>query len=145
MAFKLHPQLKNDTFPVGDLPLCQVLLMKDARFTWLIMVPRRDAVSEVFELNMKDQQQFWHESALVAEKLKKLSHADKINLAALGNQVPQLHMHVIARFQSDAAWPLPVWGQGDADQFTDETADQTLSQLREMLDGFWVSGQQTHA
>ena len=92
MKFELHPQLAADTFVIGDLPLCRVLLMNDARFPWVILVPRRKDISEIYDLTMQDQQLLWQESALVAEKLMKLTGADKMNIAALGNVVPQLHV-----------------------------------------------------
>ncbi|MCB2427926.1 HIT domain-containing protein [Methylophaga pinxianii] len=141
MKFELHPQLAADTFVVGDLPLCRVLLMNDARFPWLILVPRRIDVSEVYDLAMQDQQLLWQESALVAEKLMKLTQADKMNLAALGNVVPQLHVHHVARFKTDVVWPNPIWGQGKAEPYTDADKQQMLRNLSEMFRGFFVSGQ----
>ncbi|MEX0614710.1 MAG: HIT domain-containing protein [Methylophaga sp.] len=141
MAFKLHKQLANDAIQIGDLPLCQVLLMNDARFPWLVLVPRRQSVSETFDLSMKDQQLLWQEAALVAEKLKGLTGADKMNLAALGNQVPQLHIHVVARFKDDAAWPAPVWGVGKAVAYPEKEQLKTAADLQDLFSGFLVSGQ----
>ncbi|WP_371413268.1 HIT family protein [Methylophaga sp. SB9B] len=111
MKFQLHAQLEADTFVVGDLPLCQLLLMNDARFPWVILVPRRLDVSEVYDLPMQEQQMLWQESALVAEKLMQLTKADKMNLAALGNVVPQLHVHHVARFKTDAVWQNQFGGR----------------------------------
>lgn len=144
MAFKLHKQLANDTIPVGDLPLCQILLMNDARFPWLVLVPRRESASEPFDLSMKDQQLLWQEAAFVAEKLKDLTGADKMNLAALGNQVPQLHMHVIARFQDDAAWPAPVWGHGKSVAYPQKEQQKAVADLQDLFAGFLVSGHKTN-
>lgn len=141
MAFNLHSQLEADSIAVGDLPLCRVLLMNDSRFRWLILVPRRDKMQEIYQLSMIDQQLFWQESALVAEKLMQLTQADKMNIAALGNKVPQLHVHHIARFKTDAAWPAPVWGYGESVPYTEKQQQDTLSVMQTMLSGFFVNGQ----
>lgn len=89
--YQLHPVLANDTFYVGKLSLCDVLLMNDSRYPWLILVPRLSDIREIYELSAQDQQQFWQESSWVAEKLAAYTQADKMNVAALGNMVPQLH------------------------------------------------------
>lgn len=141
MAFNLHSQLDADSIAVGDLPLCRVLLMNDSRFRWLILVPRRDKMQEIYQLSMTDQQLFWQESALVAEKLMQLTEADKMNIAALGNKVPQLHVHHIARFKTDAAWPSPVWGYGESVPYTEKQQQDMLSEIQTMLSGFFVNGQ----
>ena len=138
MKFELHPQLAADTFVVGDLPLCRVLLMNDARFPWVILVPRRKDISEIYDLSMQDQQLLWQESALVAEKLMKLTEADKMNIAALGNVVPQLHLHHVARFKTDPVWPKPIWGQGAAEPYRESEKQQMLRNLSEMFRGFLV-------
>ncbi len=138
MKFELHPQLAADTFVIGDLPLCRVLLMNDARFPWVILVPRRKDISEIYDLSMQDQQLLWQESALVAEKLMKLTEADKMNIAALGNVVPQLHVHHVARFQTDAVWPKPIWGQGVVEPYSESDKQQMLRNLSEMFRGFLV-------
>jgi diadenosine tetraphosphate (Ap4A) HIT family hydrolase len=144
MAFKLHPQLDADSIAVGDLPLCRVLLMNDSRFRWLILVPRRDDMQEIYQLSMTDQQLFWQESALVAEKLMQLTQADKMNIAALGNKVPQLHVHHIARFKTDAAWPNPVWGHGESAPYTEKQQQDMLGEVQNMLSGFFVNGQRAN-
>lgn len=141
MKFQLHAQLEADTFVVGDLPLCQLLLMNDARFPWVILVPRRLDVSEVYDLPMQEQQMLWQESALVAEKLMQLTKADKMNLAALGNVVPQLHVHHVARFKTDAVWPKPIWGQGTAEPYSESDKQLMLRNLSEIFRGFLISGQ----
>lgn len=138
MKFQLHAQLEADTFVVGDLPLCRLLLMNDARFPWVILVPRRLDVSEVYDLPMQEQQMLWQESALVAEKLMQLTKADKMNLAALGNVVPQLHVHHVARFKTDAVWPKPIWGQGTAEPYSEADKQLMLRNLSEMFRGFLV-------
>jgi diadenosine tetraphosphate (Ap4A) HIT family hydrolase len=109
--FKLHPRLEADTAFVTDLPLCRVLVMNDARYPWLILVPRREA-TELHDLNARDRALLIEQIALTSEKLKSLTNAAKINVGALGNLVPQLHIHIVARNPGDAAWPGPVWGQG---------------------------------
>lgn len=101
--FSLHPQLAQDTHFVTDLPLCRVLLMNEARYPWLILVPRRENLREIHELLPTDRQQLWEESDHVSRVLTALFQPDKLNIAALGNIVPQLHIHHIARFQTDAA------------------------------------------
>ena len=109
--FALDSRLKNDTLFLGDLPLSRVLLANDSHYPWVILVPRRAEVSEVFQLDASDQQQLWKETTQVASALNTVFAADKINVAALGNVVKQLHMHVVARFETDAAWPGPIWGK----------------------------------
>src|SRR5690348_6753399 len=109
-AWRLHPQLADDTFPVGDLALSRVLLAKDANYPWLILVPRRAGATELIDLADEDQAQLLREIAAASEALKTVTQCEKLNIAALGNVVSQLHAHVIGRRQSDAAWPKAVWG-----------------------------------
>src|SRR6266851_4452442 len=109
-AWSLHSRLKEDTIDIGDLPLCRVLVIKDAHYPWLLLVPRRDGASEIIDLDEVGQAQLMTEISRVARALKEVTKCDKLNIAALGNVVPQLHVHVIARRSSDAAWPRPVWG-----------------------------------
>ena len=108
--WSLHSQLKKDTIDIGDLPLCRVLVIKDAHYPWLLLVPRRDDAVEIIDLDEVEQAQLMTEISRVARALKEITKCDKLNIAALGNLVPQLHVHVIARRTSDAAWPRPVWG-----------------------------------
>ncbi len=109
--FRLHPRLEADTAFVADWPLCRVLAMNDARYPWLVLVPRREA-TELHDLNERDRALLIEQIARASEKLKAFTQAAKINVGALGNLVPQLHIHIIARNPGDAAWPGPVWGQG---------------------------------
>ena len=111
-AFTLHPQLAADTVPVGDLALSSVLLMDDARFPWFILVPRRADASEMTDLSEEDAATLMSEMRIATHVMQGLAKPDKINIAALGNIVPQLHVHVVGRFRSDPAWPGPVWGHG---------------------------------
>lgn len=106
----LHPQLDKDTAPVGDLPLCRVLLIKDAHYPWLVLVPRRPETVEIIDLDEVAQSQLMTEITRVSRALREITRCDKLNVAALGNAVPQLHVHIIARRRTDAAWPRPVWG-----------------------------------
>jgi len=131
--FELDPRLAADTFLVGETPLCQLLLMNDARYPWLILVPRRGDITEPFELGEADQAQLWQESMRLGEAMKAHFAADKLNIAALGNQVAQLHVHHIARFHVDAAWPGPVWGVGSAVPYGDAARDALMGELRGVL------------
>ncbi|AZL85330.1 MULTISPECIES: HIT domain-containing protein [Aliivibrio] len=110
MAFQLHPRLQQDCVLLGDLPLCQVLLIKEDIGPWLILVPRINDLKEIHHMTPEQQGQFIQESSAVAQLLEDNFSPDKINLGALGNLVPQLHIHHIARFTTDVAWPGPVWG-----------------------------------
>ena len=110
MVWSLHPQLAQDTVPVGDLPLARVLLANDANYPWLILVPRRPGLTEIIDLDDNAQVQLMGEIAVAARVLKSITECEKLNIAAIGNVVAQLHVHVVARRHSDAAWPKPVWG-----------------------------------
>lgn len=133
--FELDPRLANDCCVVGDLPLCRVLLMKDARYPWLILVPRRADISEVFDLEETDQHALWHEASAVAEGLKDLVSADKMNIATLGNVVSQLHVHVVARVQGDETWPAPVWGRGEAQPYSEDALAAFVARVQAWLAG----------
>lgn len=109
-GWSLHPQLAKDTINIGDLALSRVLVINDAHYPWLLLVPRRNEVNEIIDLNEVEQAQLMTEIARVARALKEVTGCDKLNIAALGNVVPQLHVHVVARRTGDAAWPRPVWG-----------------------------------
>lgn len=111
-AFALDPRLAADTVEVGDLDLCRVLLMDDARFPWLILVPRRPDLTEITDLPEPDSAALWREIRIATGVMQGLAKPDKVNVAALGNVVAQLHVHVVGRFRSDPAWPGPVWGVG---------------------------------
>lgn len=132
--FTLHPQLAKDTLPLLDLQLCRVLLMKDATYPWVILVPRRDGLREMHQLTEMDQQTLMREITHTSAKLQAAFDADKMNVAALGNMVPQLHIHVIARFEGDAAWPGPVWGAVDPSAYSDEALFYTGQKIKEALE-----------
>lgn len=110
-SFDLHDRLAADSFWLGDFPLCRLLLMNDAHYPWFILVPRRAGLREVHELAGGDRSQLWRESDALARWLMAEFKPEKLNIAALGNVVPQLHLHHIARFSTDPAWPAPVWGK----------------------------------
>ena len=131
--FELDPRLAADTFLVGATSLSQVLLMNDARYPWLILVPRQGDITEPFELSEADQAQLWEESMRLGQAIKAHFAADKINIAALGNQVAQLHVHHIVRFHVDAAWPGPVWGVGSAVAYEEAAAERLMEDLRNVL------------
>lgn len=132
--FTLDQRLQQDTLLLGDFPLCRLLLMNDANYPWFILVPRRDEVSELFQLDAQEQQQLWRESTELAEVLKDTFKADKMNVATLGNVVSQLHMHVIVRRKDDPAWPAPVWGKHPAKPYSDEQVAALRDKLRMALD-----------
>ena len=133
LTFALHPQLAQDTTPVGDLPLSRVLLANDANYPWLILVPRLPAIVELIDLEANAQNQLTAEIAHTSAALKALTACDKLNVAALGNMVPQLHVHVIARRQTDAAWPKPVWGVAAATPYDDADRARLIGDLRGAL------------
>lgn len=128
--WSLHPQLERDTLSVGDLPLCRTLIIKDANYPWLLMVPRRTDVVEILDLDEVERAQLMTEVSRVAQALKDITQCDKLNIAALGNIVPQLHVHVIARRKTDAAWPKPVWGVAPALPFDPEVLEDFRKAVR---------------
>ena len=131
--FALDSRLQEDTLLIGDFPLCRLLLSNDSNYPWFILVPRRADITEVFELDPEDQLQLWQETTGLSEQLKGVFNADKLNVAALGNVVSQLHMHVIVRRRSDIAWPAPVWGKHPAKPYTEQEFSQIKDQLRAAL------------
>lgn len=132
-SFTLHPQLAMDTTIVGDWPLCRVLLMNDANYPWLILVPRRNDVREIYQLDEADQLQLMRESSALGSVLMREFAGEKLNIGALGNMVSQLHLHHIVRYSWDLAWPKPVWGQQPAKLYGDVALAERLLQLRESL------------
>jgi len=132
-AWSLHPQLKQDTIDIGDLPLSKVLVIKDANYPWLLLVPRRVETKEIIDLDEVEQAQLTTEVSRAARALKEITKCDKLNIAALGNVVPQLHVHVIARRTSDAAWPRPVWGAVPPIPHDAEEVQHFISALRRKI------------
>jgi diadenosine tetraphosphate (Ap4A) HIT family hydrolase len=132
-GWSLHPRLKEDTIDIGDLPLCRVLVIKDAQYPWLLLVPRRPEIVEIIDLNEVEQAQLMTEVSRVARALKEITKCEKLNIAALGNMVPQLHVHIIARRLSDAAWPRPVWGVMPPLAHDAEEVQRFISALRRKI------------
>ena len=131
--FVLDPRLLQDTLSIGDFPLCTLLLSNDSNYPWFILVPKRADISEVFQLSETDQMQLWKETITLSTVLDRTFQADKMNVAALGNVVNQLHMHVIVRRVGDAAWPAPVWGKHPAKPYTPEEVARISAQLKSEL------------
>ena len=129
VVFSPHPRLVADTVFVADWALSRVVAMNDARYPWLILIPRRDGATEIFDLSAEDRRTMIEEIARASEGLKSLTAAAKINVGALGNLVPQLHVHIVARNPGDAAWPGPVWGQGSAQPYEQGALDAFVRQL----------------
>lgn len=134
--YQLHPQLEKDTIHVASLALCDVLLSNDSQYPWLILVPRLANITEIYQLSESQRQQLMRESCQVSELMQRLFQADKMNVAALGNMVPQLHIHHIARFKTDLAWPGPVWGVAPATAYDESVLEQRLNLLRQGLSEF---------
>jgi diadenosine tetraphosphate (Ap4A) HIT family hydrolase len=131
--WSLHPQLAQDTVPVGDLALSRLLLANDANYPWLILVPRRAGLVEIIDLSGHHRLELMDEIAAAASALKAITECEKLNVAALGNQVAQLHVHVIARRHSDAAWPMPVWGAATPSAYHPAVRDGLIGALRRAL------------
>jgi diadenosine tetraphosphate (Ap4A) HIT family hydrolase len=132
-GWSLDRQIERDSVAVGDLPLCQVRLMNDANYPWLLLVPRRHGVVEITDLVESDQAQLMREVAQAASALKAETACHKLNVAAIGNVVAQLHVHVVARFRTDAAWPKPVWGHLPARIYDDAALQKLIAPLRKWL------------
>lgn len=129
-TWSLHPQLDNDTVGIGDLALSRLLLSKDATYPWLILAPRRAGAVEIIDLDHDDRARLMTEIARASEVLRGITGCGKLNVAALGNQVPQLHVHVIARRESDAAWPNPVWGATAAREYDAAELETFIEAIR---------------
>lgn len=129
----LHPQLQKDCLLIGRFTLCRLLLMQDAHYPWFILVPDREDISEIYQLSGEDQVQLLRESSQLSAVLVERFHADKLNIAALGNVVPQLHVHHVVRYRDDPAWPAPVWGHTPARPYTPEGLSDVLATLRSGL------------
>lgn len=131
--FELDYRLENDCVEVGSLPLCRILLMKDANFPWIILVPQRENISEIYQLDLDSQEQLIWESSFVAERLMGAFGGDKMNIAALGNVVSQLHIHHVVRREDDPAWPNPVWGAVPPKAYQAGELEQRVAELRKAL------------
>lgn len=129
-TFQLAPELVRDCIELADWPLCKLLLLNDSQYPWFILVPRVSGMREIIDLSAEQQQLFWQESAQLSHLIKAVFNPHKLNVAALGNMVPQLHVHHIARFEHDATWPKPVWGQLPPIPYS----DQQIAEIKQALD-----------
>jgi len=133
MTFQLHPRLQQDSIAIAQFELSEIRLINDSQYPWMILVPKRAYISEVYQLSETDQQLLQQESSWLAKTMAKLYQPDKMNIAAIGNMVPQLHIHHIARYKTDIAWPAPVWGKFDAVPYTEQQISQISSQIKNAL------------
>ena len=131
--FKLHERLDNDCLLIGQFDLSLLLINHDANYPWLILVPKRENITEVYQLEPEDRQQLLHESCVLAQAMTELFAPDKLNIAALGNMVPQLHIHHIARYHSDPAWPNPIWGAKKPHAYDPDMLSARCENLRQRL------------
>lgn len=140
--FSLHPRLATDCFQIGQFELCRLLMMNDAQYPWFILVPQRPNVREIYELDADDQRRLLTESSALSKIVMKAYQGDKLNVAALGNMVPQLHVHHIVRHVNDSAWPKPVWGLHPAMPMNDAAIRERLRMLAPHSgDGLMLDGQ----
>jgi len=135
--FKLDPRLSNDTIKLASWPLCDVQLMNDAQFPWVILVPRAEGASELYHLDKKQRDQLDAESIFLSETLMQVYQGDKFNTAALGNVVNQLHIHHVVRFKDDIAWPAPIWGKFDVKTYSEEALAEQKVKLAPVIERSW--------
>jgi diadenosine tetraphosphate (Ap4A) HIT family hydrolase len=136
-SWSLHPQLEQDTEAVGDLPLSRLLVNNDANYPWLLLVPRRPGACEIIDLDETDQSQLMIEIAHISRALKEVTACHKLNVAAIGNVVPQLHIHIVARERNDPAWPKPVWGTVPARAYDPAERERLITALRRKVALSW--------
>ncbi|WP_416896480.1 MAG: HIT family protein [Minwuia sp.] len=132
-GFSLDPRLAGTSVEVGDWPLCHVRLADDARWPWLLLIPRRAGAVELFDLSSEDRAVLVEEASRAAEIVRDLIQADKTNVATLGNQVPQMHVHVIGRLKGDAGWPGPIWGVGEAEPYMHAERERLVVTIRDRM------------
>jgi len=133
---EIHSQLADDCIVLGRLPLCHLLLTNDCQFPWFILVPARADIREIYQLEIADRQQLLDESCALSEFLMEVYRGDKLNVAALGNQVPQLHLHHIVRYTTDVAWPAPIWGK----QVPQAYSPAAIEEIRTLFDSAALQG-----
>ena len=136
MEFYLDKRLEEDTFALGDLPLCKVLLMNVSDFPWIIVVPRLPNIIEIFDLSTSQQENYRKEITYMASKMSKLYTSDKMNIASLGNIVSQFHTHIIARYKDDVAWPKPVWSLKSMKKYKKEDSIIEIDKLKRLVDDY---------
>ena len=127
--FELHKRLDEDTLYLGDFPLCRLLMMNDQRFPWFILVPRKAQLTELYHLTEQDRLKYIEETSFLSQKIMDAYAGHKLNVATLGNIVPQLHVHHVVRYREDAAWPAPVWGHGESKPYDKALLRQRLDHL----------------
>ena len=132
-TFQLHPRLKEDCIAIGRFELCQLLMINDSQYPWFILVPEKAGITEIYQLVKADRQLLTEESSYLAENLAALYQANKMNIAAIGNLVPQLHIHHVVRYQTDKAWPAPIWGKFTAVPYTQQQITDTIAQVKHQL------------
>jgi len=135
MTFELHPRLQQDCIEVGRFDLCRLLMMNDSQFPWFILVPEKPGLEEIYQLDKADRALLIEESCALASTLAALYRADKMNIAAIGNLVPQLHIHHIVRYRTDKAWPAPIWGKFDSIPYHEEEINTAITRLKIELGG----------
>lgn len=133
LAFALHKTLVGDTFEIGDLPICKLLLMNDSRYLWLVLVPKIENAIELHLLQPKIQEEVFRETMRVAEFISAFDGVEKINIGAIGNIVSQLHIHVIGRNSQDEVWPAPVWGKGTAKHYAGKEAENLIAIIKQKI------------
>ncbi len=131
--FQLHPRLKQDCITIGRFDLCQLLMMNDSQYPWFILVPEKVDIKEIYQLSKPDRQLLTEESSYLAENLATLFNADKMNIAAIGNLVPQLHIHHVVRYQGDKAWPAPIWGKFATVPYTPQQITDNIDRVKKQL------------
>ncbi len=131
--FDLHPQLKRDCLEIGRFELCRLLLMNESRYPWFILVPEREGMREIYQLDEIDQIRLLRESSKLARGLAEAFGAEKMNIAAIGNLVPQLHLHHVVRYRGDPAWPAPVWGRFDPMPYGEAGVKAIVNRLKTCL------------
>ena len=132
--FELHASLKSDSVGVGDLPLSSVRLCNDSNYPWIILIPRREDIEEIYQLCPDDRSQLLLESSWISESLVEIFSPDKLNIATIGNIVPQLHMHHVCRYKKDACWPKPIWGQVNRLPYDEKNLIKTIKNIRLSLE-----------
>lgn len=138
MDFELHPRLRQDCLDVGCFALSTLLLMNDRQYPWFILVPRWAGISEIYQLPEDDRLQLMRESCALSDALAAVYRPDKLNVAAIGNLVPQLHVHHVARYKTDIAWPAPIWGKFDPLPYDETDARAHIERLRHRLEGWLI-------
>ncbi len=136
MHFQLDPRLEKDTFLVGELPLCRVLLMDASNFPWIILVPRISNIKEIFQLNSEQKDLYFSESNFLMKGMSEIYNAHKMNIASLGNLVPQLHTHIIVRYKHDDAWPGPVWSFDGMTKYKGNKSKLEIDKISNLVDDY---------